>query len=72
MEDRLNKAFKQHRAFMATMPVIIKNLSQAEIFLVERQKQLCNDLKQFSQQANFLALSQTKETEELLEQLSDE
>ncbi len=72
VEDHLNTAFKQYRAFLATIPGVIENLSQAKVFLEGRQKQMCKDLKQFQQQTDSFGLFQTKETEVVLEQLSNE
>jgi hypothetical protein len=49
------------------MPVLIENLSQALIFLEEKQKQLFCELQQFSNPQDTFNVSKIKETDASLE-----
>jgi hypothetical protein len=67
MAEELNTAMKKYHRLLETMPVLIENLSHAQIFLEEKQKQLFCELQQFSNPQDTFNVSKIKETDASLE-----
>jgi hypothetical protein len=67
MGDELSTVMKKYHGLLATIPVLIENLSHAQIFLEEKQNQLCSDLQQFSNKCDTFNFLKHRETSASLE-----